>query len=429
MRRYIGFLVFFTVLLPSGVLAGETSYEKHIAWGVAAMEQKQYQAAAEEFRASLTERPEDRTAALYLATALCRAGDPGAVVMLQKVLEMDHHDGRANLEMGICYFSRADYPAAKEYFGYVLQLAPGSELAAKAGTYLNALNSGVTRPWSAALQTGVQYDSNVVLSTIDGLLPAGISRKADWRLVFNLKTRYRFIRDERGEAWVGYSAYQSLHNRLQKFNLFQQQLEAGAGYRLSPLLTLGASYVYEYDLVGGDDFGAAHRISPSLTINEGQGLSTVLSYGYRRDHYMNSDLFSENHDRSGSANSFGLDQNIRISDALQLRAGYQHVSEKTKKDYWDYRGNQASLDIRVTLPQKTGLAAGAAYEKRDYQGGYPLTALTRQDKTATVSLTATKVLTDQLSVSLGQICVRNKSNIRDFDYKRAVSSLFLNVRF
>jgi hypothetical protein len=269
----------------------------------------------------------------------------------------------------------------------------------------------------------------VVLSGIDGLLPQGISHKADWRLVFNLKARYLLVRGQNSEVWVGYNGYQSLHNRLQKFNLAQQQLETGVAYTVSPVLALRATYLYEYDLVGGDDFNAAHAFSPSLTISEGKGLSTVLSYSYRRNHYFNSDLFSENHDRSGSSNSFGLFQNIRILETLQFRAGYLHMVESTKRDYWDYRGDQGTLDIRLALPQKAELAVGAAYEKRDYQGIYPLTAVKRQDKTSTASVTATKALSDQLSLSLGQVFVRNKSNIGDFDFKRAVSSLFLNVRF
>ncbi|MBA4373774.1 MAG: hypothetical protein C0402_13055, partial [Thermodesulfovibrio sp.] len=366
MNRVICLIVLAIALFPGGVLAGETRYEKHIARGIAAMEQQRYQEAAEEFRSALTERPADRTATLYLGTSMSRSGDAGAASVLKKAYDLDPQDPRANLEMGIYDYRRAGYQAGAEYFERTIQLAPKSELAEKAEEYLKAGKKGGGKPWSAGFQAGIQYDSNVVLSGIDGLLPQGISHKADWRLVFNLKARYMLVRQQHGEVWVGYSGYQSLHNRLQKFNLAQQQLEAGAGYILSSVLALRASYVYEYDLVGGDDFNAAHLFSPSLIISEGKGLSTLLSYSYRKNHYFNSELFSENHDRSGSTNSFGLFQNVRILETLQVRAGYLHVVESTGKDYWDYRGDQGTLDIRLALPQKAALTIGCAYEKRDY---------------------------------------------------------------
>ena len=429
MHRYILLAAFVASLLPAGALAGETAYEKHVARGIAAIEHQMFSDAAAEFRAALTERPDDETATLYLGTSLSRAGDPGAASIMKKALEMNPQDPRANLEMGIIYYSRSEYRAAGEYFERTMQLEPNSDLAEKAAAYLKAVKQGGGRPWSAGIQTGIQYDSNVIISGIDGLLPEGISRKSDWRMVLSLKARYALVREDKGEVWLAYGGYQSVHSRLHKFNVTQQQMEAGAGYSLSPVINVKTSYVYEYDLVGGDDFNTAHMISPSVTINEGKGLSTVLSYAYQKNHYMNSGLFSENHDRSGSGNSLGITQNLSVGDAIQVRAGYLHVVESARKDYWEYRGDQGMMDIRITLRKKVSVTLGGGYEKRDYKGIYPLTTDMRRDKTATASVAATKILSDRLSMTLGQLYVRNKSNVDVFDYKRAVSSLFLNVRF
>lgn len=429
MHRFVSLAVLVAAFIPALALARESDYEKYLARGVAAIEQQHYNDAVQEFRAALTERPDDPAATLYLGTTLSRAGYPGAAVVLKKALELNPQDPRANLEMGIDCYKRTEYRAAAEYFSRTKQLAPDTELAEKAERYLQATRQGGEKNWSAGIQTGIQYDSNVVLNGIDGLLPEGISHKSDWRLVLNLKARYLLVRQRQGELWIGYNGYQSLHNRLQKFNVSRQQLEAGSGYNLSPALTIGASYVYEYDLVGGDDFNAAHAFSPSVTVNEGRGFSTVLSFGYRKNHYMHSELFSDNQNRSGSCNSLGITQQMRFGDAVEFRAGYLHAVESTRKDYWDYRSDQGLADMRVTLPRQIAVTLGGAYEQRDYKGIYPLTTDKRRDRISTVSVTATKVLSDQLSVTLGQIYVRNRSNIGAFDYKRAVSSLFLNVRF
>jgi hypothetical protein len=42
---------------------------------------------------------------------------------------------------------------------------------------------------------------------------------------------------------------------------------------------------------------------------------------------------------------------------------------------------------------------------------------------------ATKHLSDRYSITIGQLYASNNSNIKEFDYKRAITSLFLNVRF
>ncbi len=429
MYRFVVLAVLASAFIPAAALARESDYEKYLARGVAAIEQQQYNDAAEEFRAALTERPDDPAATLYLGTTLSRAGDPGAAVVLKKALELNPKDPRANLERGIDCYRRTEYKTAAEYFVRTKELAPDTELAEKAERYLKAARQGGEKDWSAAIQAGIQYDSNVVLNGIDGLLPEGISRKSDWRLVLNLKARYMLVRQRQGEIWIGYSGYQSLHNRLQKFNVSRQQLEAGSGYNLSPAVKIGISYAYEYDLVGGADFNAAHAFSPSVTVNEGRGFSTVLSYGYRRNHYMYSGLFSDNQNRSGSGSSLGVTQQMRFGDAVEFRAGYLYAVESTRKAYWDFRSDQGLADMRVNLPRQIAVTLGGAYEQREYRGIYPLTTEKRQDRTSTVSVTATKVLSDQLSVTLGQVYIRNRSNIVAFDYKRAVSSLFLNVRF
>lgn len=73
--------------------------------------------------------------------------------------------------------------------------------------------------------------------------------------------------------------------------------------------------------------------------------------------------------------------------------------------------------------------ADGEYYNKDYEGISPLSGSRRRDEIYTASVSFTRALSDGYSITAGQIYVRNKSNISDFDYKRNITSLFLNARF
>ncbi|MHB8881763.1 MAG: hypothetical protein ACYC69_09705 [Thermodesulfovibrionales bacterium] len=430
MRKTLLSAFILSLFLTGGVFAKESDYEKHIAKGIASSEQNNFTAAADEFNAALRESPGDRTATLYLGIVLSRSGSNDAGPLLRKALSMKPDDPRTNLELGIFYFNKAVYEEATDYFENTIRLAPGTDYAAKAGEYLkSAKGDAATKPLMASILAGVQYDSNVVLNPDDGFLPQGISRQSDWRTVINVKGRYNFVNEQSGSMYAGYGFYQNLHRKLSDYNVNQQLFELGGAYRLSRALALGGSYTYEYIFAGGEAYGAAHSLSPSLKISEGPGLATIVEYRYRKNHYMNDELFRDNADRSGTNHTVGILQEIKLGGAVRLRVAYAHDTDSTRKDFWDYRGDKGKIDIGFTLPQKLLLNLNGEYYKKQYKGFDPLAGVKRSDKTYTASVSLTKPLSDRFSVTVGELYIRNKSNVEFFDYKRSITSVFLNARF
>ncbi len=426
-------LIAFILLLGTSVShASEASYERHIAKGVSDMESGDFRGAIEEFKAALKDKPEDRTATLYLGIAYSRSGSREAEATLKKAHQMDPSDSRANLELGISYFNIATYAEARSYFENAIKLAPGTELSAKAEEYLSRMReAGVARRWSVNASVGMQYDTNVILDPGVGPLPQGITGKSDWSGVIYLKGRYKVFSADSVESTVGYSLYQNLHTRLTDFNLSDHILDLNTTYRILPWLSVRGIYAFDYAFVGGNGYDLAHSIAPAVIIAEGKGFSTTIEYRYRKDHFFNSDLFSDNSDRNGSDNLIEISQDIPVHRLVTAHVAYSYDVDSTRKDFWHYTGNKVTAGLRVTLPCRIFANIDGEYYDQDYKGISPFSTsgISRKDRIYTASVSATKLLSDRYAITVGQQYIRDKSNIAEFDYKRALTSLFLNVRF
>ncbi|MBI5675722.1 MAG: tetratricopeptide repeat protein [Nitrospirae bacterium] len=394
------------------------------------MEAKNYLVAIAEFESALKDVPGDFTATLYLGIARSSAGDREAETTLKKALAMKPGDSRASLELGIYYFNKGEYNLAEDYFNRTIAAAPDTDLSEAAKEYLSiAATGGTAKPWMLNISLGTQYDSNVVLNGSDSPLPQGISGESDWRAVLYLKGRYNIVTKENLEGSIGYSLYQSLHGKLSDFNVTQHLLELKAAYNISPSLNLSGTYSFEYVNLGGDNYDYAHSVTPSLVISEAKGFSTIIEYRYRDIHFKDSDRFVNNSDRTGSNNLIGITQNIPVSHFISAKVGYSHDEDSTREDFWDYKGDKAFMGIRVKMPHSVFLDLYGEYYNKEYEGVNPVSNSKRKDIVHTYSGTATKALTDRLSITVGQSYTRNKSNIFEYDYNRSITSLFLNARF
>ena len=419
------------LLVLAGIsYADDSVYQKHIALGVSALEINDYRVADDEFKAALKEHPDDHTATLYLGIAQSRSGNKQAGTSLKKALAMNPKNPRAHLELGILYYNQSSFGEARDHFNAAKKLAPQTELSDMAENYLRAMDQGVSgKPWSLLISFGTQYDSNVAIIPDDRTLPLGVSDKSDWRAVLYLKGKYTFVSSRDLEGSAGYSLYQSLHSNLSDFNVTQHLFDLKASYALTPSLKLSGTYAFEYVYLGGDGYDYAHSISPSLTLSEGNGFSTILEYRYQYSHFMNTDLFSTNSFRTGSNNMAGITQVIPLKTSLAAKVGYAHDENAAAKEFWDYSGDKFFAGLTFTLPHRMFLDLYGEYYSRDFEGISPASGSVRKDSSRTVSAAFTKAYSNRLSLTLAQLYTRNKSNIEDFDYKRSITSLFLNVRF
>jgi hypothetical protein len=424
------FVIFFLFVSIASAEKIDPAYEIAVTKAVNKIENADYEGAITDLKEVLRTRPNDEQATLYLGIALNRSGKRDAEGILKKALLMNPKNPRTNLELGIYYYNKSIYDEAGDYLENTINLAPNTEFSAKAKEYLRHIKQGAAiKPWALNISAGGQYDSNVILNSSDNPLPEGISGKSDWRAVIYLKGRYNFITSERAEGSVSYSLYQSLHAKLTDFNITEHLLELKGAYHISPVLNLKGIYSFEYVSVGGDPYDYVHSISPSLIVSEGRGFSTVIEYRYRKSHFMDSGLFIDNSDRTGSNNLVGITQNIPIGEFIVFRVGYSHDVDTTKEDFWAYRGDKGMAGLQLNFPKNINIDLNGEYYNKDYKGISPISGEKRKDWISTATISATKHLSDRYSITIGQLYASNNSNIKEFDYKRAITSLFLNVRF
>ncbi len=414
----------------SASAAAENAYDRYVSAGRTSLDQKDYTAAEESFRAALKEKPDDYDATLYLGITLSRKGMKEGEGMLKKALRMDPADPRPNLQLGVHYLNKGIYPEARDYFENTIELAPESGYSAEARNYLQSIGKREGRRWRLDAAVGIQYDSNVILGADNEPLPEGISKKSDWSALAYVRGQYDLVSTKSFKGIVSYSLYQSLHAKLSDFNITTQAAGFDAVYELSPGLSLKGNYTFEYVHVGGKGYDYAHTVTPALVLNEGKGFSTAAYYSYSKSHFMDDEMFPSNSDRTGSNNLAGITQYLPLSGTVQARVGFAHDRDSTRNDFWAYRGNKGFASLTIRLLEGLGADLYGEYYDKKYIGIDPsISGNARHDKVATYSLALTKKLSDRFSIVLGQLFVRNQSNIDVFDYKRAITSVFLTARF
>ncbi|MFZ5906973.1 MAG: tetratricopeptide repeat protein [Nitrospirota bacterium] len=428
---FIPFLLCSLILFSCSVYAQELdpAYERALARAALKIENADYEGAAEDAREALRIKNDDEKATLYLGIALSRSGSAEAENILKRALSQNPQNPRTNLELGIYYYNKGIYEESEDYFGTAIQAAPETEIALKSREYLeNIRKGGTVKPWSLDISLGGQYDTNVILEDGDSL-PQGISDKADWRAVFLLRGKYHFLRREKVEGALGYSFYQSLHANLPDFNVTNNLPEFTMAFHLAPWVSLKARYAFDYTLVGGDAYSYSHIVSPAVVFSLWKGLTTTVEYKYRKNHFMDTDLFGDNSDRRGFNNSIAVTETIPVASFGSIRVGYANDNENTRAQYWSYSGNKYFAGIRWNLPVRFYLDLYGEYHNRNYRERYPSAPRLRQDIMKSVSGSLTRVFSDRFSISVGQLYTRNKSSVDLFDYERAITSLFFTVRF
>jgi hypothetical protein len=118
-----------------------------------------------------------------------------------------------------------------------------------------------------------------------------------------------------------------------------------------------------------------------------------------------------------------------VSANLSARAGFTHDSNSADRDFWSYRGDKVFAGLKLTMPKSVYLDLYGEYYNVNYEAADPVSGIKRKDTPTTYTASATKALSDKYSVTLGYLYTDNKSNIGIYDYKRAITGLFLNARF
>jgi len=420
------------MVVPHVTQAKDSLYEQKMARGVLAFESGKFAEAAVEFRAALSEKPDDPSATLYLGIAQSRSGDPQAESTLKKAVALNPEDARANFELGVLYYQRNVPEEASDYFETAASLSPGSEIATRAQEFRKASGERKgtgAKPWAVSAGVRGEYDSNVVLSPSGGSLPQGISSKSDYRAVALLDARYRFLSGPKGDLSAGYGLYRSWHRDLSAYDVLRHALDVRGGIPVSPIVSVEAAYNFEYVEVSSEKYNSSNGGGAGVTVREGKNHSTSLRYQYTHSGYGNAALYPTNSERNGDNHLVGITQRASFGKNLSALAGYAHDEDRAKQRWWDAKGDRGFVAIGASLPYRTSLGLYGEYQRRKYDAVDPQFTVLRDDKTSTLSATAGISFTDHFGISAGYVHVKNDSSIPELEYTRSITSVTLTARY
>ncbi|NVN97699.1 MAG: tetratricopeptide repeat protein [Geobacteraceae bacterium] len=428
--KNIIFAPFFASALLLAPLLANAGEVEDLVNGIALVQQGKYDSGIKILHRAVELDPENADANYYLGMALNRtAPDKTAESHLKRSLMVNPLNPGLNYELGIHYFQKDVKAEAADYFEQVIELAPGSEMASKSAEYLRKINEkSQGKRWDLSIFLGGQYDSNVMLNGRGMPLPGGYSGKSDWSALTNLRASYTPLKSEQTEIGIGYSFYQSLHNKLYNFDITQNLVDLSATYAIDSNTTVKGVYSFEYLLLGGNDYDFAHSLAPSLVMKNSMG-TTTFDYRFRNTSYRNSEQFLTNSDRNGYNNLAGISHILPISDSVAIWGLYNFDSERTNRREWDYVGNRFLAGLRAPLPFTLVADLSAEIYLKDYRVNDPAYAATRHDNQQTFSATVTKYLSANYSISLSEVLSKNKCTIPEFEYERSITSLLFNAKF
>ncbi len=418
------------LLMPAALPAQEhreRDFEIALTRGQYEIELGNFAAAAGHLERALAMKPGSRDARLSLGIALARGGELGrAREVLQKAVDADPGDGRARYELALVLAKLGDRGMARDLMARAAELSRNEELRAAAEGFLRDEGRyGPPERPGLRITAGMQYDSNVILEQDAPPVPS-MERKADWRGVIVAKGTLPFLRTDRRGGEASYQFYQSLHRRLEDYNVQQHAARLSGQADLSAAVRLGLAYSFEYSVVGTEHYSTAHRMEPRLTLGLSSRSLTELRGAYESRRFFNTPLFTNLAEKSGTNAAAGIVHTMKAGPRAAVSLAYTYDRVSADQSYWDYTGHRAAVNGLLEAGSYR-VFLGAAYHDRRYGGTPPGAGDRRHDGSQELSAGVSRKIGSALILSLTDTYTFNDSNLATYEYRRNIVGLFAEM--
>ncbi len=376
----------------------------------------------------LAVRPDDARAQLFAGIAAYRAGAYSeAMPHLDRAIALDPTLAmQARYYAGLSEAFLGNLPVAEGAFDDVATQSPQHPLAQSAQRLRDEIRQPEPeRPWTLSLSAGGEYDSNPLLSG------ETIPRDDDYRGVWRARGSYRVF--ERGGFTLstGAEGYWSIHHEEDQVDLQTYLGFLNASYALGPVL-FGFNYDFVYTLIDFDDpFRMVNRITPSLSVREGDIGLTQIYYQFNQFNFQSQNLMTQALDLDGREQYVGVSQYFFLPAPVSyVRVGALGDFTNTEGTEFQYKGYELFAGSSLALPLDSQFEVLYRFADRyfDYDSFFPNNQ-EQHAKIHRVTLELIKAITPHIDVSLaGSLTFRN-SNIDVFDYNRYIGGGYVTYRF
>jgi hypothetical protein len=368
-----------------------------------------------------------------------------AMAIFDRMIESDPNDAEAHYYYGLTLLSQNRHAEASREFAKAKSLDPQLEEAARAQADSERLAQqlrlrlragdisnipsvapigtpadGQGKPWEVSVVAGYAYDTNVMLVDPGIPLPAGISRREDQRFTLEPHASYSLISDERLNAGVETDNYLAWQMSLDEFDTASLQAGPFVYARLTPTLSAGARYAYNYVVLDGDAYLERQIVVPQLTIEEyGGRASTSLYYQFEQRDFQGEPA-TPALDRSGRLHVYGIVQEVQLRGVidpkrpLSVYLSYSYGEHRTEGT--DFRGHEhtAGLTLSQYLAKwKLTVDAGVVVTAANFAHANSLDTdlRKRRDRGAEAFVMLTREIQEHVDLRARYTYTDNSSNI------------------
>jgi tetratricopeptide (TPR) repeat protein len=419
---YLLLLITAVLVLSVPVSYAAEPFELFLAQGIERINAGNYIEALDLLKKALELKPDNPEVEFYLGIAYSRVGELSAAEKLfTKIMKNEEVAANVYLEMGRIYYAWDECNRSESYLTTFRNLSDDTAAREYANSLIKSCdeNKEEEKLYRLYLSTGIQYDDNVVLEPTNP--PVKADRDEDSRFVALITAGARVFKNSSVKARVDYNFYQSVHARLDKFNVHYHKISPSVELTVSDVVKPSAGYAFEYINFGGDEYGLIHTFFLKANVWESKWASIDGSYEFKYNDYKNTGEFRDNSDHKGDQHIFGLKQNFSVN-MLKGNIHYNYDRNNADKDFWAYCGNNigAELSYRIVKPLLVKLSAD--YSDRDYDDDFPglSEVKTREDKMQQYGLNLLYAINNKMAVMLTENYTRNDSNLLEFDYHRNI---------
>jgi tetratricopeptide (TPR) repeat protein len=383
--------------------------------------------ARESFDKVLAARPDDARAQLFAGIAAYRAGAySDATPHLERAVALDPTLAmQARYYAGLSEAFLGNLPVAEGNFDEIATASPQHPLAQSAQRLRDQIRQPEPeRPWTLQMSAGGEYDSNPLLAG------ETITRDDDYRGVWRARGTYRVFERDGFTLSTGAEGYWSIHHERDKVDLQSYLGFLNASYALGPVL-FGLQYDFIYTFIDfSDNFRMANRVTPSLSVREGDYGLTQLYYQYQK-------LDFQDDPQTSALTLDGHEQFVGVSQYFFLPAPISYIRlgalgdfQNTRGSEFQYQGYELFTGTSVALPFDTQFDVLYRFADRyyDHNSFFPPNE-TQHAKIHRVTLELIKAITPHIDVGLAGTLSFRKSNIPVFDYNRYIGGGYVTYRF
>jgi tetratricopeptide (TPR) repeat protein len=383
--------------------------------------------ARESFDRVLAKHPDDARAQLFAGIAAYRAGAyADATPHLDRAVELDPSlEIQARYYAGLTEAFLGNLPAAEGAFDEIASQSPQHPL----GDSAQRLRDQIRQPeperdWTLALSAGGEYDSNPLVAG------ETITRKDDYRGVWRARGTYRVYENGDFSLSTGAEGYWSIHHEEDDVDLQTYLGFVSANQVIGPVL-LGLKYDFIYTFIDFDDpFRMANRVTPSVSVREGDIGLTQLYYQFQAFSFQQGSA-TPALDLDGNEHFVGLSQYIFLPAPVSyVRFGALGDIANTDGTEYQYDGYELFAGSSVALPFDSQFEVLYRFADRyfDHSSTFPPNTHQRA-KIHRVTLELVKAVTRHIDVSISGALAFRSSNIPIFDYNRYIAGGAVTYRF